>query len=140
MVCALVLAATIGGASMGSYSALNTTRLDSHASMVVAGNACGGCCANITPFSANLPKMEMVENGDDAIAYNDPISLHTYLLVMRNALLIPTMDHNLIPPFLSRKQVYCLRLITMLVDSETWMRIDLSLNGIFSYFHRCALT
>ena len=35
-VCASVLAAMIGGALMGSYSALNATDLDSHANMAVA--------------------------------------------------------------------------------------------------------
>ena len=43
--------------------------------------------------------MEKVEIGDVAVAYNDAYSLETYLLVMRNVLLIPLMDHNLLPPF-----------------------------------------
>ncbi len=47
--------------------------------------------------------MEKVEIGDVAIAYNDLYSLETYLLVMRNVLLIPSMDHNLLPPFLVRE-------------------------------------
>ena len=90
---------------MGSRSGLHATKLDSHANMVVAGSDCtviatSGCHATVTPFSSNLPTMDMVEIGDVAIAYDDPISLQTYLLVMRTALLIPTMDHNLIPPFL----------------------------------------
>ena len=100
-----MLAVTIGGASLGAYSGQGATELDSHANMAVAGNDCtiiatSGRYATVTPFSSNLPKMEMVEIGDVALAYNDPISLQTYNLVMRNALLIPTMDHNLIPPFL----------------------------------------
>jgi hypothetical protein len=57
--------------------------------------ATSGRYATVTPFSSNLPTMDMVEIGDVAIAYDDPISLQTYLLVMRNALLIPSMDHNL---------------------------------------------
>jgi len=59
--------------------------------------------ANITPFSADLPVMKKVEIGDVAVAYDDPDSLETYLLVMRNVLLIPSMDHNLLPPFLVRE-------------------------------------
>ncbi len=90
---------------MGSYSGFHATKLDSHVNMAVAGSdgtliARIGCHATVTPFSSNLPTMDMIKIGDVAIAYNDPISLQTYLLVMRNALLIPTMDHNLIPPFL----------------------------------------
>jgi hypothetical protein len=46
--------------------------------------------------------MEKVEIGEVALAYNNLIILVKYLLVMRNALLIPSMDHNLLPPFLVR--------------------------------------
>jgi hypothetical protein len=142
---------------MGSYSGLHATELDSHANMAVAGSDCtviatSGRHATVTPFSSNLPSMDMVEIGDVAIAYDDPISLQTYLLVMRNALLIPTMDHNLVPPFLLRLaglQVdetpkHQLALPTVdnhsIYDSETGMRIHLKLNGIFSYFPTRALT
>ncbi len=92
---------------MGSHSGLHATELDSHANTAVAGSDCtviatSGRHATVTPFSSNLPTMDMVEIGDVAIVYNDPISLQTYLLVMRNALLIPRMDHNMIPSFLIR--------------------------------------
>jgi hypothetical protein len=58
-VCASVMAAAIGGASMGSYAALGAMELNSHAKMAVAGSNCtiiatSGCYANVTPFSANL--------------------------------------------------------------------------------------
>jgi hypothetical protein len=109
LVCALVLATTIGGASTGSYAALGATELDSHANMAVAGSNCmiiatSGCYANVTPFSLNLPTMDMVEIGDAAIAYDNPILHVPYLLEVQNALLIPTMNHNLIPPFLLREE------------------------------------
>ena len=102
-VCAM--RATIGGTSVGSYGDMSTTKLDSHANMAVAGQDCtiiakSGHHANVTPFSEDLPLMEKVEIGDVATAYNDPYSPETYLLVMRNVLLIPSMDHNLLPPFL----------------------------------------
>ncbi len=144
-VCALVLAAIIGGTLMGSHSGLHATKLDSHANMAVAGSDCtviatSGCHATVTPFSSNLPTMDMVEIGDVTIAYNDPISLQMYLLVMRNALLIPTMDHNLIPPFLiwlaglqvDETPKHQLASPTVdnhpIYDSETGMRIHLKLN------------
>ncbi len=106
--------------------------------------ATSGRHATVTPFSSNLPSMDMVEIGDVAIAYDDPISLQTYLLVMRNALLIPTMDHNLVPPFLlllaglqvDETPKHQLALPTVdnhsIYDSETGMRIHLKLNGINS--------
>jgi hypothetical protein len=53
-----------------------------------------GCFAKVTPFHKDLPAMEMVKIGDAMVAYDDPISMITYLLVMRNALLIKSMDHN----------------------------------------------
>ena len=61
-----------------------------------------GQFANVTLFSADLSVMEKVEIGEVALAYNNLIILVKYLLVMRNALLIPSMDHNLLPPFLVR--------------------------------------
>jgi hypothetical protein len=101
-------AATIGGASVGWYGSQSVTELDSHANMAVAGRDCtiiakSAHYANVTPFSADLPVMERVEIGDVAVAYDDPYSLETYLLMMRNVLLIPSMDHNFFPPFLVRE-------------------------------------
>jgi hypothetical protein len=75
---------------MGSYNGLHATKLDSHVNMAVAGSDCtviarSGCHATVTPFTSNLPTLDMVKIGNVAIAYNDPISLQTYLLVIRNA-------------------------------------------------------
>ena len=151
MVCVLAPAVTIGGALLGSHSGLQATESDSHANMVVADIDCtviatSGYHATVTPFSSKLPKINMVEIGDVAIAYNNPISLLTYLLVMRNALLIPTMDHNLIPPFLMRqaglyvdempKHQCALPTIDnhVIYVSDTRLRIHLALNEIFSFF------
>jgi len=73
--------------------------------MAVAGRDCtiiakSGHHANVTPFSADLPVMENVEIGDVAVAYDNPYLLEMYLLVMRNVLLIQSMDHNSLPSFL----------------------------------------
>ena len=100
-------AATIGGASVGLYENQSVTELNSHANMAVAGRDCtiiakSGHHANVTPFSGDLPVIEKVQFGDVAVAYDNPYLLETYLLVMRNVLLIPSMDHNLLPPFLVR--------------------------------------
>ncbi len=142
---------------MRSYDALGATELDSHANMAVAGRNCtitatSGHYANITPFSSNLPTMDMVKIGDAAIAYDNPILHVISLLVMPNALMIPTMDHNLIPPFLLRgaglyvdktpKHQVANPTVDnhVIVDSDTGMRIHLSLNVIFSSFPTCTLT
>ena len=152
-----LFAARIGGTSIGLYGDLSVTELDSHANMAVAGSGCtiiarSGQYANVTPFSADLPVLERVEIGDVAIAYDDPISLVTYLLVMKNALLIPSMTHNLLPPFLIQEaslyldetpkfQSTDLSLDNHTIyDEETGMRIHLQLNGTFSYFPTHPLT
>jgi hypothetical protein len=71
---------------------------------------------------------------------------------MQKALLIPTMNHNLVAPFLLRETglyvdetpKYQVANPTIdnntIVDSETGMRLHLLLNGIFLYFPTCALT
>ena len=80
---------------MDDYSGHQATELDSHANMAVASCDCtiiarSGCFANVTPFHKD-------EFGDAMVAYDDPISQRTYLLVMRNALLIQSMDHIFFP-------------------------------------------
>ena len=147
-VCAL-RSVTIGGTSVGSYGSMSVTELDSHANMAVAGRDCtiiakSGHYANVTPFSSDLPTMEQVEIGDVAIAYDDPFNLQTYLPAMRNALLILSMDHNLLPPFLIREVSLFLDETPKFqstdaskdnhanVDNESGLRIHLQLNGKFS--------
>jgi len=90
--------------------------------------------------------MEKVEIGDVAVANNDPYSLETYLLMMRNVLLISSMDHNLLPPFLVREASLFLDKTPKfqstevslenhtIYDEVTGLRIHLQLNGTFSYF------
>ncbi len=94
---------------MGAYSGFLATELNSHANMAVASANCtitiiakSRSYADVTPFLEDLPMMKMVEIVDAMMAYDDPISHTTYLLVMRNALSIPSIGHNLIPLFLIR--------------------------------------
>ncbi len=134
---------------MGAYSGLLATELNSHANMAVAGADCTIIAksrnyADNTSFSEDLPMMKMVEIVDAMMAYNDPISHTTYLLVMMNALSILSMGHNLIPPLLICKAglaldempKFQLDMPTIdnhaIVDDVTGMRIHLKLNGIFS--------
>jgi hypothetical protein len=119
--------------------------------MAVAGADCtiiakSGNYVDVTPFSEDLLVMKMVEIVDAMMSYNDPISHTTYLLVMMNALSIPSMGHNLIPLFLICKADLALDETPKFqldvptidnhatVDNVTGMRIHLKLNGIFSYF------
>eukprot|EP00957_Ditylum_brightwellii_P015461 1163567-Ditylum_brightwellii.AAC.1 len=40
---------------------------------------------------------------DAAVKYDCPHIDKTYMLLVRNALYVPSMDHNLIPPFVLRE-------------------------------------
>ena len=72
------------------------TELDSHANMVVIGKQVfvfshSGQYANVRAFTdevKSIPKVPMV---DAVIAYDCPQSGQTYLLVVRNAICVPTM-------------------------------------------------
>ncbi len=147
-VCSSVRVATIGGMQLGGYDGQSATELDSHANMAVAGNGVlviskSGMSATVTPFLLDIAPIEDVEIGDVAMAYNDPIRGTTCFLVMCNALLIPTMDHNPLPLFLARKAGLkidetpkcCadspLVLNHSICDPITGMHIHIALNGIF---------
>ena len=89
---------------------------------------------------------------DAVLAYDCPFTGLTYLLVVRNALCVPSMDHNLIPPFIMREaglvvnetpKIHCDNPTVedhSIFDEESGLRIPLSLNGIFSAFKTRALT
>ncbi len=158
LVCASVRAAQISGTSMGHYNGLQVTELDSHANiMSVAGSnttviARSGLFATVTPFSLDLPVMEQVEIGDTAMCFDDQVSLKTFILVLLNAFFIPSMDHNLLSPFLVREAGIFLDETPKhqglsptienhpIFDSESGLCIHLQLNGIFSVFNTCPLS
>ena len=83
------------------------TELDTHANMVVLGcnsfvfESTGRTC-NVHPFSSDLGTAKNVPIVDGALAYDCPYSGQVYILLVRNALHIPSMHHNLLPPFILR--------------------------------------
>ena len=128
------------------------SELDSHANMVVLGRNCfvfewfGQTCS-VKPFSDDLGNVNNVPIVDAAIAYDCPYRHETYILLVRNALYMPSLEDNLIPPFILREggvivndtakihaddpsiDDHCIQF----QDSD--LRIPLRLNGIFSFFH-----
>ena len=85
------------------------TELDSHANMVVLcdhtyvfdqvdNNTC-----DVLPFNPSLGKSTKVPIVDGAVAYDCPRTQKTFILVFKNALHVPSMSHNLIPPFILRE-------------------------------------
>ena len=87
-------------------SSASRSELDSHANMVVLGRNCfvfdgvHGKTCDVEPFDPKLGKAKKVPVVDAAVAYDCPYSHQTFLFILRNALYIPTLEHNLIPPFI----------------------------------------
>ena len=85
-----------------------TTKLDSHANMVVIGAQGAiiknmGNYADVNGFSPDVGTMSRVPIVDAVLGYDCPIYGKTTLLVARNALFVESMDHNLIPHFIMRE-------------------------------------
>ena len=150
--------AAIVGASSGHYN-IPTTELDSHANMVVMGKqatviSTSNTFAEVRPFSDDCNRLTEVPIVDAAVAYDCPKSMRTYLLIVRNALHVPSMDHNLIPPFIMREaghqvndvpRIHCGQEVdeqshSIVVEGGVNLKIPLRIRGTFSYFPTRALT
>ena len=124
--------------------------LDSHVNMPVVGKhvyiiAETGKKVDVSPFTPDYKPLT-VPLADATVKYDNPYNGKSYILVLRNALHVPSMDHNLIPPFMLREMGVTVNDIPKMhkedptVDdhaitfTEMGFRIPLSLWGIFSYF------
>ena len=127
------------------------TDLDSHANMPVVGDqafilADLGRSCDVSPFTPDYKPLK-VPMVDAAVKYDSPHDGTVCILVIRNALYVPSMEYNLIPPFMIREAGVKLRDTPKIhVDDpseedhaitfpETGLRIPLSLHGIFSCFN-----
>ena len=126
------------------------TNLDSHANMPVVGRnvfiiSNTGRVVEVAPFTPDYQPMQ-IPIVDAAIQYDCPYDGVGRILVIRNALHVPSMRHNLMPPFVMREAGIQLRdtpKIQVTSPSEDdhslyfpddGFRIPLSLWGVFSYF------
>ena len=94
-------------------------------------------------FSQEVGRIKGVPIVDAAVAYDCPIMNVTYILVARN---VPSMTHNLIPPFILREagimvnDTAKIHVIDPTIEDHSVffpkvnLRISLALEGIFSYF------
>ena len=120
--------------------------------MVVLGKECfvfesTGQTCNVKPFDPALGTALDVPIVDAAIAYDCPLTHETYILIIRNALHIPSMRYTLIPPFIMREGGLIVNDIPKMhceyptiedhciLFKDIDLRIPLQLNGIFSYFN-----
>jgi hypothetical protein len=128
------------------------SELDSHANMMVLGRnsfifeSTNRSC-NVKPFSSELGIAENVPIVDGAIAYDDEYTGETYILIMRNALYIPSMHINLLPPFIMRAggvivndipKIHCKNPSSSdhsISFHNSPLCIPLKLSGTFSYFN-----
>jgi hypothetical protein len=126
------------------------TELDSHANMPVVGRHAHiisdtGRIAEVNAFTPDYEPMQL-PIVDAAIQYDCPYDGQSYILIIRNALHVPAMKNNLLPPFVMREagiQVFDTPKIQMtdptiedhsICFPETGFRIPLTLWGMFSYF------
>ena len=135
----------------------SSTELDSHANMVVIGKQAfvlshSGQYENVRAFTDEFKGIPKVPIMDAVIAYDCLQSGQTYLLVARNALCIPSMEHNLITPFILREAGLVLHDTPKIhsnvtsaedqsmFDEETRLRIPFTLDRNFSVFKSRSLT
>ena len=129
---------------------LSRTEFDTHANMVVVGRHAHilsktGRKAEVQPYSPEY-KPKLIPIVDAAVLYECPYSGERVILVVRDALHVPTMNNNLIPPFIMREAGVKVRGTPKIhvldpspedhaiIFDETEFKIPLSLHGIFSYF------
>jgi len=121
--------------------------------MIVLGKHCfvfdnvHGQTCEIQPFDPSLGTVKKVPIVDAAIAYDCPYTHKTYILMFRNALHVPSMDNNLIPPFIMREAGITVNDVPKIHANDPEnkdhsiafpdidLRIPLQLWGLFSFFH-----
>ena len=124
--------------------------LDSHANMPVVGKhayiiAKTSKKVDVSPFTPDYKPLT-VPLVDATVRYDNPYNGKSYILVLWNALYVPSMDNNLIPPFMLREMGVTVNDVPKIhkkdptVDDhaitfvEMGFQIPLTLWGIFSYF------
>ena len=80
-------------------------KIDSHANLVFHDrnrfvlNRVHVHTCDVETFNLSIGKSKKVQIIDAAVAYTFPYTHETSILITRNAFYVPSMDNNLIPPF-----------------------------------------
>ena len=139
-----------GSETMEDVNESSRTELDSHANMPVIGRNAYilskiGETVDVAPFTPDYKPIS-VELVDAALKYECPYSGEVKILIIRRGLHVPSMTHNLLPPFMLREagiQINDVPKIHVtspseehhaIIFQETNFRIPLTLHGTFSYF------
>ena len=135
---------------MEDANQLSRTELDSHANMPVIGKNAYilsriGETVDVAPFTPAYKPIS-VELVDAALKYEYPYSGKVKILIIRRGLYVPSMTHNLLPPFMLREAGIQINEVPKIhvtspteehhaiTFQETNFRIPLTLHGTFSYF------
>ena len=134
----------------GNISKLVRTELDSHAASAVVGNQVyilreTGKSIDVSPFTSTLGILKKVPVIDCLIAYECPFEGSVQILCIHNALHVPEMECNLLPPFIVRRNGHYVNEIRIQAKKPTVdhhcifieqinLRIPLQLHGTTSYF------
>ena len=127
------------------------TELDSYANMVVARKNCyviglTGEIMDVCQFTPEYKLLNKLPLVDAALMYTCEYTNKECLIIVRNELYVPSVDINLIPPFIVRESGVVINYKPKIHVSNPSlddyaiifvkenMRILLKLNGIFSYF------
>ena len=136
--------------SSATEKPVSSTDLDSHANMPMVGMhstiiSDTGRIADVSPYTPDYKSMQ-VKIMDAAIKYKCPSTGQEYALIIQNALHVPIMVNNLIPPFMLREvgikvkdtpKIHCNDPTVRdhaIEFPETGFKIPLLLWGVFSYF------
>ena len=126
------------------------TELDSHANMPVVGREAlvveqSGKMVEVSPFTPDYKPIK-VEVVNAIIQYDSHLDGKEYILVVQNALRVPSMSNNLIPLFVMREngimvnecaKIHCedpTRHDHAIIFKGYELCIPLRLHGVFSYF------
>ena len=131
--------------------AQSRTELDSHANMAVVGSESyiigyTGNTVNVSPFTPDYEALSNIPVVDAAVMYECPYTGMQILIIIRDALYVPSMKNNLIPPFIIREagvrvnDIPKIHLTDPTVEDHAIIFpvdntiIPLKLAGTFSYF------
>ena len=105
-----------------------------------------GKTVDVGPFTESLGSLKKVKVVDCAIAHDCPYSGNRRLIIMYNALYVPEMHHNLVPPFVVRRKGNVINDVPKIqcrdpteddhaiCFADTGVRITLQLINTTSYF------